>query len=71
MDEAADTVRLIFSLYLNGVGLRPISQLLNEQQHKTPAQLQAELYEKRNSDIRTDGDGQHLYFWNYTSVKRI
>ncbi|KLU59519.1 recombinase [Peptococcaceae bacterium CEB3] len=71
MDEAADTVRLIFSLYLSGVGLRPISQLLNQQQRKTPAQLQAELYGKHNPDIHTDKDGQHIYLWNYTGVKRI
>lgn len=62
VDEAADTVRLIFSLYLDGIGLRPISQLLNEQLRKTPAEFQAELYGKHNSDIRTDEDGQHLYF---------
>lgn len=71
VDEAAETVRLIFSLYLSGIGLRPISQLLNEQRRKTPAQLQAELYSKYNPDIRTDENGQHLYFWNYTGVKRI
>ena len=64
VDEAADTVRLIFSLYLSGVGLRPISQLLNQQRRKTPAQLQA-------PDIHTDKDGQHIYLWNYTGVKRI
>ena len=71
VDEAADTVRLIFSLYLSGVGLRPISQLLNQQRRKTPAQLQAELYGKHNPDIHTDKDGQHIYLWNYTGVKRI
>lgn len=71
VDEAADTVRLIFSLYLSGVGLRPISQLLNQQRRKTPAQLQAELYGKHNPDIYTDKDGQHIYLWNYTGVKRI
>ncbi len=71
VDEAADTVRLIFSLYLSGVGLRPISQLLNAQRRKTPAQLQAELYGKHNPDIHTDKDGQHIYLWNYTGVKRI
>lgn len=71
VDEAAETVRLIFSLYLSGVGLRPISQLLNEQRRKTPAQLQAELYGRYFADIRTDENGQHLYFWHYSSVKRI
>lgn len=71
VDEAAETVRLIFSLYLSGVGLRPISQILNEQRRKTPAQFQAELYGKYNADIRIDENGQHLYFWHYSSVKRI
>lgn len=62
--EAADTVRRIYQLYLSGTGLMPISRLLNAEQRKTPAQLQAEFYGKRTQNVRR-------YLWSYTSVKNI
>lgn len=62
LDEAADTVRLIFSLYLAGTPLRGIAQTLNVQGHKTPAQMQTELYGKQ---------WVKAPLWTYNTVKRI
>jgi DNA invertase Pin-like site-specific DNA recombinase len=62
MGEAADTVRLIYSLYLSGNNLRDIAKTLNARQRRTPAQLQTELYGKHWT-------GQQL--WTYNTVKRI
>ena len=69
VEEAAETVRMIYSLYLDGVGLKEIARRLNEQGRKTPAQLQYERYGKRRQDIRKAKDGS--YVWTYTSVKNI
>ena len=42
-DEPADTVRMIYFLYLSGSQLRDIAKELNARRRKTPAQMQAEL----------------------------
>ena len=69
VEEAAETVRTIYSLYLAGVGLKEIARRLTEQGRKTPAQLQYERYGKRRQDIHKAKDGS--YVWTYTSVKNI
>jgi len=62
--EAADTVRRIFQLFLAGMTLMPISRVLNQEERKTPAQIQMELYSKKKPDMRQ-------FLWSYTSVKNI
>ena len=62
--EATDTVQRIFQLFLSGMTLMPISRVLNQEERKTPAQLQMELYGKKKSDVRQ-------FLWSYTSVKNI
>ena len=62
--EAADTVQRIFQLFLSGMTLMPISRVLNQEERKTPAQLQMELYGKKKPDVRQ-------FLWSYTSVKNI
>lgn len=62
--EAADTVRRIFQLFLDGMTLMPISRILNQETRKTPAQFQMELYGKKKPDIRQ-------FLWSYTSVKNV
>ena len=61
IEEAADTVRLIFSLYLDGCRLKEIARRLNEQGRKTPAQMQATL----------GGRPQPKGLWSYTIIKRV
>ena len=62
--EAADTVQRIFQLFLSGMTLMPISRILNQEERKTPAQIQMELYGKKKPDVRQ-------FLWSYTSVKNI
>ena len=67
--EAAETVHLIFSSYLDGMGVKAIAAKLNEAGHKTPALMQKHLTGKRLPEK------QELiikkYLWNATMVSRI
>ena len=45
--ESADTIRLIYSSYINGMGFKAIARMLNEQNHKTPAKMHLELIGKK------------------------
>ena len=45
--ESADTIRLIYSSYVSGMGFKAIARMLNEQNRKTPAKMQLELIGKR------------------------
>lgn len=68
-EEAAETVLLIYSLYLNGVRMKEIARRLTEQGRRTPAQLQYERYGKHRPVIHKAKDGSCV--WTYTSVKNI
>lgn len=67
--EAAETVRLIYELYLQGCGQKEIARRLNRLGRKTPAQLQAERYGKDYYSVRKTPEGK--YIWDYASVKNI
>lgn len=69
VDEAAETVRLIFSTYISGSGMKAIARTLNEQRRKTPALMQMELLNKR---LPNTHDGiLKKYLWDATMVARI
>ena len=69
VEEAAETVRLIFSAYVGGSGMKAIARILNEQRRKTPALMQAELLNKRLPNTQ---DGiLKKYLWDATMVARI
>lgn len=69
VEESAETVRLIFSAYVGGSGMKAIARTLNEQRRKTPALVQAELLNKRLPNTQ---DGiLKKYLWNATMVARI
>ncbi len=69
VEEAAETVRLIFSAYVGGSGMKAIARTLNEQRRKTPALMQAELINKRLPNTQ---DGiLKKYLWDATMVARI
>ena len=59
--EAAETVRIIDSLYLQGYGQKEISRRLNELGRRTPAQLRDERCGKESVSP----------LWTYPSVKNI
>ena len=67
--EAAETVRLIFDYYLQGIGQKEIARRLNRLGRKTPAQLRAERHGKESYASRKKQSGQ--YVWTYVSVKNI
>lgn len=67
--EAAETVRLIYDYYLQGIGQKEIARRLNRLGRKTPAQLRAERYGGEFYATRKNQSGQ--YVWTYVSVKNI
>lgn len=68
VEEAAETVRLIFSAYVGGSGMKAIARMLNEQRRKTPALMQMELLNKRLPNTQ---DGiLKKYLWDATMVAR-
>ena len=67
--EAAETVQLIYALYLQGCGQKEIARRLNSFGRKTPAQIRAERLGYDSQKPHKTRDGQFL--WTYTSVKNI
>ena len=66
---APETVRLIFSVYVGGSGMKAIARTLNEQMRKTPALMQMELL---NKSLPNTQDGiLKKYLWDATMVARI
>ncbi|HIR32417.1 MAG TPA: recombinase family protein [Candidatus Faecousia faecavium] len=67
--DAAETVRLIFEMYLQGCGQKDIARRLNRLGRKTPAQLRAERYGEELYSSRKSKTGQ--FVWSYVSVKNV
>ena len=67
--EAAETVRCIYALYLQGCGQKEIARRLNALDCKTPAQLWTEQIGHDARKTHKTGDGKFL--WTYASVKNI
>ena len=69
VEEASETVRMIFSAYIGGSGMKAIARTLNEQRRKTPALMQMVLLNKRLPNTQ---DGiLKKYLWDATMVGRI
>ena len=70
IDGAAETVRMIYAAYENGMGMRAVAKMLNEQHRETPAQLQKQLLAKRMpKDF--ERNVRKKYLWSASTVKRI
>ena len=67
--DAAVTVQIIYSLYLQGNGQKEIARRLNAMGRKTPAQLRAERCGREIQHTHKTRDGEFL--WTYASVKNI
>ena len=69
VEEAAEIVRLIFKLYIDGYGLKAVAKILNDKGYPTPAYFQEKLLGKRSPctwpEIAKRG------IWINTTVKRI
>lgn len=68
--EAAETIRLIYNRYLEGMGLKAIARMLNEGQYKTPALMQKVLLGKRMPK-KLEENIRKKYLWDATMVSRI
>ena len=69
VEEAADTVRLIFKLYLDGYGFKQIAKKLNADGVHTPAYYQQMLLGKNVPHTWPQISKQQL--WISTTIKRI
>ena len=67
--EAAETVQLIYALYLQGCGQKEIARRLNGLGRKTPAQIMTERIGYDSQKPHKTRDGQFL--WTYASVKNV
>ena len=67
--EAAETVRIVYDLYLEGCGQKEIARRLNVLGRKTPAQLRAEHCGREVRAAYKTQDGKYL--WTYASVKNV
>ena len=67
--DAAETVQLIYALYLQGCGQKEIARRLNSLGRKTPAQIRTERLGYDSQKPHKTRDGQFL--WTYASVKNI
>ena len=67
--EASETVQIIYSLYLQGLGQKEIARRLNALGRKTPAQLRVEQCGREVCAASKTKDGR--YVWTYASVKNI
>ena len=67
--EAAETVQLIYVLYLQGCRQKEIARRLNSLGRKTPAQIRAERLGYVSQKSHKTRDGQFL--WTYASVKNV
>lgn len=67
--EAAITVQIIYSLYLQGCGQKEIARRLNALGRKTPAQLRAEKCGRGVKTTHKTREGHFL--WTYDSVKNV
>ena len=67
--EAAVTVQIIYSLYLQGCGQKEIARRLNVMGRKTPTQLRTEKCGREFQPTHKTRDGQFL--WTYASVKNV
>ena len=69
VEEAAETVRMIFSAYTSGHGLKAIAKMLNEQKRETPGQIQLKVLRKHLPNTQ---DGiLKKYLWDGRMVGRI
>lgn len=69
VEEAAEIIRTIFKLYLEGYGLKAIARILNEKGMKSPAYYQLKLIGKKQGHNKPKITSRFL--WDYSSVKRI
>lgn len=69
VEEHAEIVRRIFSLYVSGYGLKAIARILNEEGIKSPGYYQKQLLGKNLGYNKPEI--AHRFLWENTGIKRI
>lgn len=69
VDEAAASIRRIYTLFLDGMGYQKIARILNTEGAKTPSTMQLELLGKRTGFNKTKPGKEGK--WNERTVERI
>jgi DNA invertase Pin-like site-specific DNA recombinase len=69
IEECAEIVRLIFKLYIDGMGVRKIAKYLNEKGYKSPAYYQKAHYNKSVPYNKTKIGKQ--YIWSDLGVTHV
>jgi len=69
IEECAEIVRKIYSLYLEGYGIKNIAKYLNEQKIKSPSYYQKKYLNKKQGYHKPEITSRGL--WEHTGVKRI
>ena len=69
VEEQATIVRRIFSLYLDGYGLKAIANILNEEGIKSQGYYQQQILGKRLGNNKPEI--AHRFLWENTGVKRV
>ncbi len=68
VEEQAEIVRRIFSMYINGYGLKAIAQILNSEGIKSQGYYQLKTLGK---NIGTKAEIAHRFLWENTGIKRM
>jgi DNA invertase Pin-like site-specific DNA recombinase/uncharacterized protein (UPF0147 family) len=69
IEECAEIVRKIYSLYLEGYGIKNIAKYLNEQKIKSPSYYQKKYLNKKQGYHKPEITSRGL--WEHTAVKRV
>ena len=69
VEEAAEIVRRIFRLYLEGYGLKSIARMLNDENVKSPGHFQEKLYGKNVGSNKPEL--ARRFRWENTKIRRI
>ena len=69
VDEAAEIVRTIFQMYVDGYGFKSIAKTLNESGMKSPGYYQEQMIGKKLPYTRPEIT--HRFLWESTGVKQI
>ena len=69
VEEQADIVRRIFSMYVDGYGLKAIANILNEEGIKSQGYYQQQILGKRLGNNKPEI--AHRFLWENTGVKRV
>ena len=69
VEECAEIVRIIYSMYIEGYGIKNIARYLNDNNYKSPSYYQLKHLKKKQGYNKLEITHRHL--WEHTAVKRV